>query len=459
MKNSQKFWDLVTRDFILDDIDEAICVVNLEGEVTVWNRKSESIYGVLKENIIGRKMDQVLQNTVIMEVLNTKKSIENIYNATITGCRTLVNGKIIYKDGEAIGALCVDKDLSELEKLKDQMENMKSHINFLELRDSVSNERGSVFVGGSEKIEELMYKASRVAKTDATIMVLGESGVGKKALAKRIHNMSNKEGIFVSVNCGAIPMELFEHEFFGYENKLTGESKPGFFELANKGTIYLGEIGEMPILAQSRLFNILQKMEVQRVGSEKSIPITTRIISATSKNIKTMVEEGNFLEDLYYALDVIELEVPALRERKEDISYLLDVFLQELSEKHQIELPTIEANVINMLLEYSWNGNLRELKNTVEHLLVMSNGKTIVMDSLPYSIKENTKNFIRTSNQINDLQKSVAEFESHIIEEALSKTHWNKSEAARILNIPRTTLIYKINQYDLKKSKTKNRKI
>lgn len=453
MKNTQKFWDLVTRDFILDDIDEAICVVNLQGEVTVWNKKSETIYGVLKEEIVGKEMDQVLPDTVIMQVLNSKQDMENIYSATRTGCRTLVNAKVIYKDGEAIGALCVDKDLSELEKLKNQMENLRSHIDYLEAKDGVTNEPGSIFSGGSGKIDELMYKASRVAKTDATIMILGESGVGKKALAKRIHNMSKREGLFVSVNCGAIPLELFEIEFFGYENKSTGESKPGFFELAENGTIYLGEIGEMPLVIQSRLLSILQKMEIQRVGGEKKNPITTRIISATNKQIKEMVDEGLFLEDLYYALDVIELEVPALRERKEDISYLVELFLKEMSKKHQIELPKIESNVMNLLVEYSWKGNLRELKNTVEHLVVMSNGKTIVMDFLPYSIKKDTKNFIRTANQINDLQKSVAEFESHIIEEVLVQTLWNKSEAARILNIPRTTLIYKINQYNLKKAK------
>lgn len=463
-KKFEIFLDTAARDFILDVIDEAICIVDTEGIVHVWNEKSEKIYDVKKEDLIGRKMDEVLKDTVIMKVLESGLNMENIYQSTLTGCKTLVNAKIIYKDGEKVGALCVDKDLSEIDRLKKQVDNLKNKINFLEIQNQSAINTGTIVAGNSIQIEELLYKAAKVAKTETTLMIFGESGVGKKALAKKIHEMSQRKGLFVPVNCGAIPNELFESEFFGSVDPNTNESRPGLFEVADQGTIFLGEVTDLPLKMQSKLLNVLQNKEIVRVGEKEKRKINTRIISATNKNIEDIVESGGFLQDLYYRLNVIELIVAPLRERKIDITLLADLFLREMSEKYKLEMPKLEPEVMDILMEYGWKGNIRELENVIEHMVVMSGGKTITTEILPYSIKESVKSFARTNIQVSDLAKSVGEYESNIIEVVLESVKWNKSEAARILNIPRTTLIYKVDLYNIeqknlnKKKKEKNNK-
>lgn len=448
-KKFEIFLDTAARDFILDVIDEAICIVDTDGIVHVWNEKSERIYGVKKEVIIGKRMDYVLKNTVIMKVLESGENMENIYQSTLTGCKTLVNAKIIYKEGEVVGALCVDKDLSEIDRLNKQVDNLKNKINYLKNQNNSQINSGTIVAGNSVQIEELLYKADKVAKTDANLLLIGESGVGKKALAKKIHEMSERSGIFVSVNCGAIPNELFETEFFGSVDPITHKIMPGLFEMADQGTLFLGEITDMPIKMQSKLLNVLQNKSIVRVGDKEIININTRIISATNKNIEDLVEQGLFLEDLYYRLNVIELIVAPLRERKTDIILLTDLFLKEMAEKYKLDIPTIDPEVMDIFMQYSWKGNIRELQNIIEHMVVMSGGKNITTDILPYSIKESVKSFTRANIQVNDLAKSVGEYEKEIIETVLENTKWNKSEAARILNIPRTTLLYKIELYDI----------
>lgn len=457
-KKFEIFLDTAARDFILDVIDEAICIVDTDGIVHVWNEKSERIYGVKKEAIIGKRMDDVLKNTVIMKVLDSGENMENIYQSTLTGCKTLVNAKIIYKEGEVVGALCVDKDLSEIDRLNKQVDNLKNKINYLKIQNSSQSNSGTIVAGNSVQIEELLYKAAKVAKTDTTLMIFGESGVGKKALAKKIHEMSERSGLFVSVNCGAIPIELFETEFFGSVDPITHKITPGLFEMADQGTIFLGEIADMPLKMQSKLLNVLQNKSIMRVGDKESININTRIISATNRSIEELVETGAFLEDLYYRLNVIELVVAPLRERQTDIILLADLFLKEMAEKYKLEIPAIEPEVIDIFMQYSWKGNIRELQNIIEHMVVMSGGKTITTELLPFSIKESVKNFTRANIQVSDLAKSVGEYEKQIIETVLENTKWNKSEAARVLNIPRTTLIYKIDLYGISVKGSNNKK-
>lgn len=453
MKKDELLWDIATRDFILDDIDEAICVVDKNGVVTVWNKKAELIYDVPKEEIIGKSMDDVLPGTVIIDVLKSGTEQQNIYQATRTGCSTLVKAKFLYKDDEMIGVMCVDKDLSEIDELKEQVDTLKERIHYLEKQNM--SHVSSAMIGNSPQMEELMYKVSRLSKSDVNVLILGESGVGKKALGKEIHRLSKRSGVFVNVNCGAVPFDLFEEEFFGIEDK--GEERAGLFELADGGTLYLGEIADMPIKMQSKLLNVLQNMKISRVGSKKKIPVNARIISATNKDIKELVDKGEFLEDLYYRLNVIELNIPPLRERGSDITLLADSFLKELSDKYRVDQPGISPRVMNTLLEYDWRGNLRELRNILEHMIVMSGGKEITMEMVPYAVKERVNKFSRSYSQINDLAKTVGEYEKHIIEEVLENCNWNKSQASRTLNIPRTTLMYKIEQYNLGKRPTKKR--
>lgn len=445
MKKSDYLWESVTKDFILDDLDEAVCVVDQDGIVTVWNKKSEMIYDVPKEEILGHCMDDVLEGTVVMDVLRTGVDQQNIYKATRTGCSILVKAKNIYKDGKRMGVMCVDKDLSEIDMLKREVDLLYDKISYLQ--NEKAAEPISIMMGSSTKIEDLVKKVHKVSKSDAGILISGESGVGKKSLGREIHTLSGRSGVFVDVNCGAIPFDMFEEEFYGVDNQQ--ESKPGLFELADEGTLYFEEITDMSLKMQSKLLSILQKKHVLRVGGKKTVPINCRIIASTTKNIYDLVSRDEFLEDLYYRLNVISLEVPPLRERGSDITMLTDLFLAELAEKYDMRVPSISPRVRNILLEYGWKGNLRELKNILEHMIVMSGGKEISEEMVPYSVKDSVSKFARSYAQVNDLTKNVAEYEKHIIEEILESSAGNKSLAARKLNIPRTTLMYKIQQYGI----------
>lgn len=451
MQEHDYLWKSVTKDFILDDLDEAVCVVDNNGVVTVWNKKSEQIYDLPKGEILGKPIDDVLSGTVVMDVLRTGEDKQNIYKATRTGCSILVKAKVIYKDGERIGVMCVDKDLSEIDELKNHVDKLYDRITYLESRSS--SDPASMMIGNSEQIEELMRRVHKVSKSDASIFINGESGVGKKSLARQIHTLSGREGMFVDVNCGAVPLDMFEEEFCGMQTESGGTA--GLFELAEGGTLYFEEITDMSLKMQSQLLNALQKRQFNRVGSKEVQTFHSRIIAATTKNAYELVEKGEFLEDLYYRLNVISLDVPPLRDRGSDITLLSELFLKELADKYSIKVPAISPKVRNILLEYEWKGNLRELKNILEHMIVMSGGKEITEDMVPYSVRDSVSKFARSYAQVNDLTKNVSEYEKHIIEEVLENTDWNKSLAARMLNIPRTTLMYKIQIYDLKDNRLK----
>ncbi|MGO1370215.1 MAG: sigma 54-interacting transcriptional regulator, partial [Senegalia sp. (in: firmicutes)] len=273
------------------------------------------------------------------------------------------------------------------------------------------------------------------------------------------HDYSGVSGLFIPVNCSAIPNELFESEFFGYdEGAFTGASKKGkmgFFELANNGTLFLDEIGELPLFMQAKLLRVLQDNKFSRVGGEKLINTNVRIISATNKSLVDMVDKGNFREDLFYRLNVIEIELPPLRERKNDVVLLIHYFLKELAEKNNKKIPKISSNVLEILKKYNWKGNIRELKNTVEYLLVLSANDVIYENMLPHHIldevgdyKKNIKDDIIKSF---DLNKSIEELEKKLINEALNESQGNKAKASKLLKIPRSTLHYKINNYGIER--------
>ncbi len=298
--------------------------------------------------------------------------------------------------------------------------------------------------------------SKQIAQTNAAVLITGESGTGKEVFARAIHEYSGVEGYFVPVNSSAIPTELFESEFFGYEEgAFTGAKKGGkidLFELASNGTIFLDEIGDLPLSMQAKLLRVLQEKRIQRVGGEKLIDINARIISATNRDLEKMVEEGKFREDLYYRLNVINIDIPPLRKRKEDIVLLFRHFLEDVCNENDMEVPKVDNKVIDILTRYDWEGNARELKNVVEHMTFLNRNNTITVDLIPSNIKEKLLegNMMRDrSTNFLDLNKSLEELEISLIKKALEVTDGNKSKAATLLNIPRTTLHSKLNNYNI----------
>jgi DNA-binding NtrC family response regulator len=313
------------------------------------------------------------------------------------------------------------------------------------LKSSPKKEKDIVFA--SKVMEEIVRKASLFAKTEAPILILGESGVGKEVLARFVHKESGRKGKFVSVNCSAIPSELFESELFGYERgAFTGalRSKPGLFEEADGGTIFLDEIGELPLHLQAKLLRVLQENEVRRVGSTEPKKIDVKVIAATNKDLEKLVEEGKFREDLYYRLNVLTLKIPPLRERPEDVLELIGYFLRKYNEKYRKKVE-ITPEALEILLNYSFPGNVRELENLI-HRLVITTSRIEPKDL------ENLKGKSRPYEEIDfskPLPEKLKEIEKRMIEEALKRTNYVQVKAAKLLGIDEKSLRYKRKKYGI----------
>lgn len=441
---------------IINSIHEAVAVIDDSGYVMIWNKNAEKLYNVKAEDIIGKKMKDFFPESLVEEVLENKKPIENKYHTPRDNTYVVVSALPIFVENQFLGVVSTDRDITEVKKLSEKLEKATKRVEMLEKRYQEYNDNSfSNIVGKSNKMIKVMEIAKHVSKTQASILITGESGTGKEVFSRAIHDNSERKGLFVPVNCSAIPMELFESELFGYEaGAFTGANKKGkmgIFELANKGTVFLDEIGDMPLSMQVKLLRVLQEREVRRVGGEKSIKVDVRIISATNKNLSNMIETGKFREDLYYRLNVVEIELPPLRERGLDIRLLIDYFLDTISEANNKKKLKLDKEVISILENYKWKGNIRELKNTIEHLIVLSKDSIITSDVIPRYIVEYSENK-KNTNEFNtyDLNEVIKDIEIKTIKEVLQKTNNNKTKAAKILNIPRGTLYYKLELYNLK---------
>jgi DNA-binding NtrC family response regulator len=317
------------------------------------------------------------------------------------------------------------------------------------------------FIGDSNPIQEVFELIERVADTDSTVLITGESGTGKELIAKAIHyNSYRRENPMVVINCGAIPEELLESELFGHEKgAFTGAHKMrvGRFELANGGTIFLDEIGDMSPNLQVKLLRVLQEQKFERVGGTRTLEIDVRIIAATNQDLISGVNKGKFRQDLYYRLNVIPMKVPPLRHRKGDIPLLIDFFVKKFNKQKRTRITGFSGEAIDCLLEYSWPGNVRELENLVERVVILSDGDKIELDDVPESIKGKAGKVesieVRIPKDGIVFEEAIEEYEKKLILQALSETNWVKTKAAKLLNINRTTLIEKMKKKHLHKYK------
>lgn len=309
-------------------------------------------------------------------------------------------------------------------------------------------------VGSSEKMRNVFQLVERVAKTDATVLIEGESGTGKELIAKGIHfSGSRREKPFIAINCAAIPETLIEAELFGYKKgAFTGASteSKGKFEEADGGTLFLDEISAMPLTAQPRLLRVLQEQEVTRLGESRARKIDVRIIVATNENLRERVTQNEFREDLYYRLAVVPIRMPALRERREDIPLLVEHFLKKTAERHETNIPRIEPEAFRTLVDHNWPGNVRELENTIERMVILSDGSALTIADLPAGIKDqSTKISGDLTFSLPTEPMSLELLELQIIREALSRFGGNQSETARFLGITRSALIYRMQKHGL----------
>ena len=442
--------------YLVDNSYEAICVINTDGIVTVWNRSAEDLYNLKAEEILGKPIETHFPNALGLKVLHSRKPTKNALHHPRENSYVIINAFPIYLDGKLTGVVTTDRDVTEINNLAYNLEKANEAIALLESQiKEISDDNFGKIIGRSEQINQKIKVARQIAKTDASILVTGESGTGKELFARAIHEYSGRTGMFVPVNCSSIPSELFESEMFGYvEGAFTGarkKGKVGLFELAHEGTIFLDEIGDMPLHMQAKLLRVLQEQEVRRIGDEHNRPINIRVISATNKDLAEMVEAEAFREDLYYRLKVVNLELPPLRSRKGDILLLVRHFLKEMAEKNKRPIPEIDREAMEALRNYRWKGNIRELKNAMEYLVVLTDeGGRITLDMLPDNIKGvGSSREAGEEDLVLDLNRAVRQLETERIALALEMAGGNKKRAAELLGIPRATLYYKLEQYNL----------
>lgn len=337
----------------------------------------------------------------------------------------------------------------------------------LELRAqqwTFADEPGGTIIGNSQQMKEVYSLIKQVAKSPSTtVLIQGESGTGKELVARAIHHLSSRKSArFVDINCAALTESLLEAELFGYEKgSFTGATttgKPGLFEVADKGTIFLDEIGEMGVTLQAKLLRILQERQFKRVGGINDIKIDVRVIASTNRNLEEEVESGNFRKDLYYRLKVLPIYVPPLRERKDDIVLLVKHFIHKYNSEFNKNIYHIPPETERLLLEYSWPGNIRELKNVIERAVLIANNGILhaelgvtLNSRKKVTVNENDMNDMSVSGENNGEMniRSLANIEKQHIQRVLNETSWRRTEAAKILGINRTTLYNKIKEYGI----------
>lgn len=308
-------------------------------------------------------------------------------------------------------------------------------------------------IGESPELNSVVWAAKITAASDVTVLIQGESGSGKEVFAKVIHNSSKRSSQkLVSVNCAAIPENLAESMLFGHlKGSFTGAiaNQQGYIQSADKGTLFLDEVGELPLSMQAKLLRFLESSECQKVGSTSTDKVDVRVIAATNCDLRAEVQKGNFREDLFYRLHIVPLEIPPLRERTGDLQLLLNHFTQTLAQQYQVAAPVYSKSAIKCLKAYSWPGNVRELRNLCERMSILLAGKTIDADNLPAEIKNVASPLHDHLVSLPETGLSLEKVEIELIRQALDKASGNQSKAARLLDLTRDTLLYRMKKYAL----------
>ncbi len=448
---------------LLAEIHEAVIVLDIENKVKYWNNGAEKLYGILADNIVGKKLREAFEyrwpNSELKEKARTELAEEGHTHAELVHlCR---DGRKRYVEvsmhlnydkstGERNGTTSIVRDITEKKEAETDLKKTYRYIRLLLSRAEEENQylkqgvelhekhNFENIVTQSEDFKNILAQVEQVASSDATVLILGETGTGKELLAKAVHNRSPRaDSPMVKVNCAALPSELIESELFGHEKgAFTGAvaRKIGRFEFADGGSIFLDEIGELPLELQAKLLRVLQEGEYERLGSTQTLKTNVRIIAATNRDLLKEVKAGRFRADLYYRLNVFPIQVPALRERREDIPLLAHYFVKKYSKTIGKEIDKIPKKVMQQLEEYDWPGNIRELENIIERAIIVSSGKSLQIGNWlgKDRLAIEQENFV-----------TLAEKEIEYITAVLKKVNWKISgpnSAAEILGMRPTTL-------------------
>lgn len=465
----------VSPDMLMEAINavtDGVVIIDTDSRIVYLNEAYLHILNVKKEKALHRRIADIEPSALILDTLRDHQPrLHQFVEVRSRGKKILVNITPIFKEGVFTGAISVFKDITEITIVQQELDRAQrlNHSIF----KAISSKKESLPIEFSHIIGEdpafirCLKMAEIVAPTDATVLIEGESGAGKEVFVQAIRTMSEKRSqTFVSMNCSAIPESLIESELFGYTaGSFTGASrngKAGKFELANKGTIFLDEIGEMPLFMQSKLLRVLQSGEIQKIGSDKIQKVDVRVIAATNRNLKQMVDEGKFREDLYFRLNTFKIVIPPLRKRRTDILLLANHFLNLFSEKYHKHL-SFSHEAISLLQQNNWSGNVRQLESCIEYAVIVATGAMILPEDLPDELQREkdtqpeSKNAAEKQIQNTPLSKKeppslktdIQQIERERMWDALKKTNGNKTKAMALLGISRRTFYKKYKLYGL----------
>ncbi|WP_316570255.1 sigma 54-interacting transcriptional regulator [Neobacillus sp. YIM B06451] len=452
---------------ILNLSAERIVVTDRDGIIIYINEAYCEFLGTTVDKAMKRPVQEVIENTRMHIVSRTGQAeIAAVHH--INGSEMIANRFPLIVSGELVGAVgtVMFKNPEELHLYKSKIQNLVEELKYYKTREEsefTSKYSFSDLIGMSRPFMEAKALAERISVSQSAVLLLGESGTGKELFAHSIHANSLRSAYpFVPINCASIPEHLLESELFGYEDgAFTGAKKggkKGHFQLANRGTIFLDEIGDMPLAMQSKLLRVLQDKEIQAVGGQKSIPVDVRIITATNRDLEKMVDEGKFRQDLYYRLNVIKIEIPPLRKRKEDIEQIALKLVEKLEKRFHRKSVRLSQEVIRLLQQHSWPGNIRELENVLERCINVLDGNVVMPNHLPLYLRDQeTASFDSVpqpanpaGTKIKPLKETIAEAEKQAILAALAAAEGNRQEAAKLLDIGKTSLYEKCRIYSIK---------
>lgn len=452
-----KEWDMGILLDILENADNAIIVIDCKGTVVYINRFYAERMGIKIEKLLGRNLYDIEPKAKLLRVMEeggsySENKVEYIKSLNIDSVGLAF--PLFNSDKEKIGACAIFKDVTEVVDLTRRLQKSKEMVQYLasQLEEGELPISFQSYISQNKELKKTLSLAAKVANTNCTILIQGESGVGKEVMAKCIHNASNRrERPMIKVNCASIPENLLESELFGYEDgAFTGARKGGKlgkFELANKGTILLDEIGDMSLTMQSKLLRVLQEKELERVGGTKTIKLDVRVIAATNQNLEEMVEKNEFRSDLYYRLHVVPIHIPALRCRREDIMPLVRYFISRNSGSENVDLT---PGATRMLEEYGWPGNVRELQNVIEYAMMLRTGNIIEIKDFPQYLRGDVITDELEDDCPRKLKDVVEEVEKVMIKKALKRNNGNKSMAINELGLSRRSFYEKLEKYGLK---------
>jgi transcriptional regulator with PAS, ATPase and Fis domain len=440
---------------VIENSYDGLVMVNEKGNITFVSPSLIELFDLSPHEIEDVPIDSIFPHYELTKVFKT--GIAEISDfMEIKGINYIVHRIPVYQEGQIIGAIgkIVYRQLQEVRERFRSYEKLEKQNDVATMKVETSRFTFDEILSHNSHMEKLFRSGMKAAKGKTTIMIRGESGTGKELFAHAIHSASNrKNGPFITVNCAAIPEHLLESEFFGYdEGAFTGakqKGQTGKFEMANGGTLFLDEVGDMSLQLQSKLLRVLQEREFYRVGGTNRVSVDVRIITATHQKLEEMVEAGTFREDLFYRLNVISIEIPPLRKRKEDILQLSHAFISELNKQNGTSIIGWDTLVEQALMEYDWPGNVRELRNVFERAMVFADNGVISLEDLPdYLLKKIGMNIFLEEENENCDKTLLEKAEEMAIKVALKKSDGNKSQACKLLGISRSVLYDKLKKYD-----------